>query len=161
MNPADFTYGKKIRVMQEVLSPSALMPAVGVEGVVVREDREKGRVICDFMPPFPLAGGGKALADDEHGRVRVYFKPDEIQVQAPAMDMAGYQDGEVLGLNKDGSVVQWNANQQGMYCSGELLADYGIQNLFEHELSRVGVTPEQHRAAIEEIHKRDDPFMPD
>jgi hypothetical protein len=72
-------YGDRIRVIKGVSSSSALTPAVGVEGKVIRM-RPGGMVTCDFMPPFPLHGGGTACYDEDARPIRIYFKPEEIEI---------------------------------------------------------------------------------
>jgi hypothetical protein len=48
-------------------------------------------------------------------------------------------DGEVLELSSLRTVLQWDGSAQSIYDSGETLEEFGIQNLFEHEIGRVGV----------------------
>ncbi len=53
------------------------------------------------------------------------------------------QDGEVLGLEDDGSVIQWDADESVAYNSGESLEEFGIANLAENERIRVGLAPSE------------------
>jgi hypothetical protein len=48
------------------------------------------------------------------------------------------EDGEVLGLSGQGSVLQWDP-ETGIYDSGETLAAFGPRNLRAHERPRVGL----------------------
>ena len=57
------------------------------------------------------------------------------------------EDEEVVGLDLDGCVLQWNAETRMSENTGERLEQYGIRNLREHEAPRVGV-PEGLRSAI-------------
>ena len=59
----------------------------------------------------------------------------------------GYEDHEVLGIDKDGQVICWDVSTMNPYASGVKLSDYGVINLKEHELVRVGVTVEQWQEA--------------
>ncbi len=49
------------------------------------------------------------------------------------------EDEEVVGLDLDGCVLQWNAQTRISENTGEKLEQYGIHNLREHEAPRVGV----------------------
>lgn len=59
-----------------------------------------------------------------------------------------YQDREVVGLDKQGCVVQWSASQAKPYSSGVKLADWGVHNLREREIERVGVGLTQWQEAL-------------
>ncbi|WP_321820885.1 MULTISPECIES: hypothetical protein [unclassified Burkholderia] len=59
-----------------------------------------------------------------------------------------YRDGEVLGLDRDGHVIEWNAGADMPVETGQSLVEFGLQNLREHELARVGVTREVWEAAM-------------
>lgn len=48
-------------------------------------------------------------------------------------------DGEVLGLDTDGSIVQWDGDHQQAYNCGETPQEFGIRNLTAVERERVGV----------------------
>jgi hypothetical protein len=65
--------------------------------------------------------------------------------------LAGYEDGAVLGLDTDGCLIHWNGDDHVAYCSGETLDNFGIHNLLERELQRVGVSPERYRQALEDL----------
>jgi hypothetical protein len=65
-----------------------------------------------------------------------------------ASPLEPYRDGEVLGLDKDGHVVEWNARTEMPVESGQSLAEFGLQNLREDELVRVGVPREEWEAAF-------------
>jgi hypothetical protein len=53
-----------------------------------------------------------------------------------------YTDFEVVGIDSDGHVVQWSTELGSTYTSGETLEEFGIENLFPHELARLGLTTE-------------------
>jgi len=59
-----------------------------------------------------------------------------------------YQDDEVIGLDKNGCVMQWNCGNGMPINSGESLEEFGLHNLREHEISRVGVPGDTWRAAV-------------
>lgn len=54
------------------------------------------------------------------------------------IDLSACADGEVLGLDTDGHVVQWGP-ECGPYNSGESLAAFGPYNLRPGERARVGL----------------------
>lgn len=54
-------------------------------------------------------------------------------------DLHALEEGEVLGVGTSGMLVQWNADEKTLYVS-ETLDEFGLKNLREHELPRVGVT---------------------
>ena len=51
--------------------------------------------------------------------------------------MPKYNDGEVLGVDNDGSVIQWDSEHKHTYNSGESLEDFGINNLNQKEKARL------------------------
>lgn len=61
-----------------------------------------------------------------------------------------YQDDEVIGLDNDGCVVQWNSDNDMPVNSGESLDAFGLHNLREHEIARIGVAREAWLAAVAE-----------
>ena len=50
-----------------------------------------------------------------------------------------YKDGEVVGIDPNGDVIQWDAATQQKYVSGENLEEYGIDNLSQVEKQRLGI----------------------
>ena len=50
-----------------------------------------------------------------------------------------YKDGEVIGKESDGSLIQWDADAQAPYSSGETLTDFGESNLTSAEKQRLGL----------------------
>lgn len=50
-----------------------------------------------------------------------------------------YKDGEVLGTETTGAVIQWDADTRHRYTSGETLKEFGIKNLTNRERQRVGL----------------------
>ena len=61
-----------------------------------------------------------------------------------------YEDFEVLGLDTDLNVVQWDAENKTPYNCGESLEEWGVGNLRPHERARVGLDRD---VAFEEIQK--------
>lgn len=61
-----------------------------------------------------------------------------------------YQDDEVIGFDKDGCVMQWDADKGLAFNSGESLDEFGLHNLRERELSRVNVCRATWLAAVAE-----------
>lgn len=51
-------------------------------------------------------------------------------------------DGAVLGLDRDGCILQWNSDTQAIYNSGETPATFGIDNLTEVERKRCKLDPQ-------------------
>lgn len=45
----------------------------------------------------------------------------------------------MVGLSEDGTVIQWSADEQSLRDSCASVAEFGVYNLREHELARVGV----------------------
>lgn len=74
--------------------------------------------------------------------------PEWAACAAGDQQLPPYQDDEVIGLDKDGCVVQWNSDDGMPINSGESLAEFGLHNLREHEISRVGVPPDTWRAIV-------------
>lgn len=48
-----------------------------------------------------------------------------------------YEDGEVLGVDADGYVLQWHTEKQSPYNSGESVKDFGRKNMRRHEWARI------------------------
>jgi hypothetical protein len=44
-----------------------------------------------------------------------------------------YRDGEIIGLNPDGTIIQWNADDQQPYSPGETPEQFGLNNLTAKE----------------------------
>ncbi|WP_420213370.1 hypothetical protein ACN8ZM_39815 (plasmid) [Burkholderia aenigmatica] len=59
-----------------------------------------------------------------------------------------HEDDEVIGLDANGYVQQWDGKKGVPYTSGESLEEWGLHNLREHEVARVGVTFEAWKAAV-------------
>ncbi len=49
------------------------------------------------------------------------------------------KDGEIIGLDEDGTIVQWDATNGQEYNSGETPAQFGIHQLTDIERKRVGL----------------------
>jgi hypothetical protein len=69
------------------------------------------------------------LSDED--RVKLYMR--HIDIPKP------YHDGEVLGLDKDGHVIQWDAQGLVTYNSGETVEAFDPANLSDDEKKRVGL----------------------
>jgi hypothetical protein len=50
-----------------------------------------------------------------------------------------YRDGEVLGIDKDGGVIQWDLQGKRRYNCGENLQQFGVCNLTAPEKKRLGL----------------------
>jgi hypothetical protein len=61
------------------------------------------------------------------------------QLTGEFIDLRNCYDGEVLGLDTDGCVIQFNAGDGEAFNCGESLEDWGRHNLQPHEMSRVGL----------------------
>lgn len=66
------------------------------------------------------------------------------QLQKPG----SLQDGEVLGMDSHGNVVQWNGEDHEVYSSGQTLKQFGIHKLQYREAARVGVPTVQVDLAV-------------
>lgn len=53
------------------------------------------------------------------------------------MSSPDYADGEVLGVDVDGKLIQWDRQGEVAYNCGETLEEFGITNLTTVELARV------------------------
>ncbi|KLR57147.1 hypothetical protein [Diaphorobacter sp. J5-51] len=58
-------------------------------------------------------------------------------------------DGEVLGQDADGGLIQWNSATGAPYNSGQTVEEFGIGNLSEAELKRLNYTPQEALSVIE------------
>lgn len=48
------------------------------------------------------------------------------------------KDGEILGLDADGRLIQWDAETQTRYNCGETPEEFGLENLRSAKLERIG-----------------------
>jgi hypothetical protein len=62
---------------------------------------------------------------------------------------AKLEDGEVLALDTDGCVIQWNGDDKETYNCGENLAEWGIHNLRPKEAARLGISADELKKAEE------------
>ena len=76
--------------------------------------------------------------------------PEWATCAAGDQQVPPYQDDEVIGLDKDGCVVQWNSDNGMPANSGESLEEFGLHNLRKYEFARVGVAREAWEAAVAE-----------
>lgn len=76
--------------------------------------------------------------------------PEWATCAAGDQQVPPYQGDEVIGLDKDGCVVQWNSDNDMPANSGESLEEFGLHNLREYEFARVGVAREAWEAAVAE-----------
>jgi len=53
--------------------------------------------------------------------------------------MSSYYDGEVLGLDRDGRIIQWDKPGHCRYNCGETPEQFGIENLTAREKKRLGI----------------------
>lgn len=118
---------------QEVLFYSTTQEGKrNVKATVIRLLTEQEADIDDVGPMFKIRL--------EDGSEQDAFEDELIPVDT-------LEDEEVVGLDLDGCVLQWNAETRMSENTGERLEQYGIRNLREHEAPRVGV-PEGLRSAI-------------
>lgn len=50
-----------------------------------------------------------------------------------------YEDGEIIGLDTDGCVLQWDVDTASAYNSGETPEQYGLHNIRPHEMERINI----------------------
>ena len=50
-----------------------------------------------------------------------------------------YTDGEVMGLDTDGRIIQWDADKDEPYNCGETPEQFGLDNLTPVERERLGL----------------------
>ncbi|WP_425953220.1 hypothetical protein [Ralstonia pseudosolanacearum] len=128
-------------------------------------------VANDKLVAAQIANGDEMNESEKEGLTELLFKQDMVS-QSPeewglspieslphwALDaesqekrkQSQYQDDEVTGLNMDGCVMQWDGDKGLAFNSGESLEEFGLHNLREHELGRVGVTREAWTNAVAE-----------
>lgn len=92
-----------------------------VRGAFAKLEKNQGRTWPDWRGTDP----DKAI---EHVRT------GEHPVPGPTR----YQDYEVIGLDTDGRVLQWNARTQEAYNCGQTPEEYGLENFSNIELERIG-----------------------
>ena len=49
----------------------------------------------------------------------------------------GCEDGEILGIDRDGFLLQWNADDLEIYNSAETVEEFGEANIRPHEWDRI------------------------
>lgn len=76
--------------------------------------------------------------------------PEWAATAAGDQEMPPYEDDEVIGLTNDGCVMRWDSDNGMPANSGESLEEFGVHNLREQELGRVGVAREAWEAAVAE-----------
>jgi hypothetical protein len=57
------------------------------------------------------------------------------------LDVKALEEGEVLGLNEAGDILQWGVDI-GIYTPQETPEEFGIQNLRAHEVRRINAQPQ-------------------
>lgn len=62
-----------------------------------------------------------------------YIEPSNMTAETKS----SLVDGEVLGHDADGALIQWNATTGAPYNSGETVEDFGMDNLSETEKRRL------------------------
>lgn len=53
--------------------------------------------------------------------------------------MTQRNDGEIIGVDTDGCVIQWDARDGEPYNSGETVFEFGLNNMSADEIVRVGL----------------------
>lgn len=53
-----------------------------------------------------------------------------------------YDDAEVIGLDEDGCIIEWDAETCSGYNTGTQLDDYGVENLSDVEKARCNLPPQ-------------------
>ena len=88
-----------------------------------------GKLICHAMTDNPVHWLN--IEDAEHWLIETGYTVDSDRGNGQK-----YSDGEVVGVDSDGHLVQWNSDAGATYNSGETLEQFGVQNLSEQELLR-------------------------
>ena len=62
-------------------------------------------------------------------------------------------DGEIVGLDNDGSLLQWNGDECTIYNCGQTPEEYGLENIDEKEMARItpALEARKHLARANEI----------
>jgi hypothetical protein len=72
-------------------------------------------------------------------------KQPKLMLHLPAtgelLDVKALEEGEVLGLNEAGDILQWGVDI-GIYTPQETPEEFGIQNLRAHEVRRINAQPQ-------------------
>lgn len=68
-----------------------------------------------------------------------YIEPSSISAEAKS----SLVDGEVLGQDADGGLIQWNATAGAPYNSGQSVEEFGVSNLSEAETKRLNLPETQ------------------
>lgn len=87
----------------------------------------------DFFDNFTSVVDGGIASDDTE--VRLFAIQGEVV-------MAKYSDGEVIRLDTDGRIIQWDANGGVEYNCGETPEEFGVDNLTKKEAARLGIEKE-------------------
>lgn len=90
-----------------------------VEKIAARFIGPLGASMLDELSRWAASSAGQANALKMHGNVDTYT------------------DGEVVGVDADGSLVQWNAETGEAYNSGETPESFGAHNLSDMERARL------------------------
>lgn len=53
------------------------------------------------------------------------------------LSKVGLIDSEILALDSDGCIIQWDAEKGQIYNCGETVEAFGIDNIYDHELKRL------------------------
>lgn len=48
------------------------------------------------------------------------------------------RDGDIIGLNPNGTIIQWDGDKGEAYSSGETPEEFGLDNMTSDELSLIG-----------------------
>jgi hypothetical protein len=102
---------------------------------------EKGDLAQSLFAERSVSGDPKAFDLVEIDRV-----PTWAITASDDQGLPPYQNGEVLGLDRQGRVMEWNECAGIAIDSGQSLEEFGLHNLRGHELARVGVSREARAA---------------
>jgi len=91
---------------------------------------------CDDLDGFALAEGVKADTEPSRRDVSNCIEPSSMTAEAKS----SLVDGEVLGQDADGGLIQWNATARAPYNSGETVEEFGGSNLSEAEMKRLNMS---------------------
>lgn len=136
----------------ELVDANVIEARVHVLGAVCRMSED----VLSRNELIGLIGRVRAIPDDCYARAVPDLAKHGTLTEPLILAVTGLGSGkpgvplaeeEVIGLY-GGQVVQWDAENAVAYSSGETLDEWGVHNLRERELRRVGVTRAQWQAAV-------------
>lgn len=114
---------------------AAMMNGSNAVGTIVGIEDVDGRrkVTLEFAEPQPTDVAGVSC-----NRFELDFSSISSTWQRPSVEVKAqnFFDGEVVGVDSDGHLIQWSADARATYNSGETLEEYGVRNLSALELQR-------------------------